>query len=330
MHKRILISLIFILFAFTLVRAQDAPPPDDPAATGDASGLDAVVGTPQPLPTMGERPAPSLVVPGTRATLNLYFPTLAQGTVGLIEVAGDDVTAASATWLDGFIDFFAVEDVGRFALLSVGIEQNPRRDYPLSVSVAYDDGTRETLSASVEIVTGGFIRQEVTLAPDKGHLLDSETERAELARMESIFARSTPEYHWDDQGFTLPIPAALTSPFGAFRVFNSTLSTRHTGWDIRCTTGTPIFASAAGRVIYAGTLPIRGNHVIVDHGYGVYSGYSHLSVTYVTRGQEVTREQVVGMAGSTGRTSGPHFHWEMAVNGQWIDSVQFLRMWLPG
>mgnify|MGYP000055865688 CR=1 FL=1 len=54
-------------------------------------------GTPQPLPTMGERPAPSLVVPGTRATLNLYFSTLAQGTVGLIEVAGDDVTAASAS-----------------------------------------------------------------------------------------------------------------------------------------------------------------------------------------------------------------------------------------
>ncbi len=327
MHKRhltLLIILALCVFGFSLAHGQDTPPPEDPI------GLDAVVGTPQPLPTMGERPAPSLVVPGARSTLTLYFSTLAQGTVGLIEVSGAAVTTASATWLDRFIDFFPVEEMGWYGLLSVGMEQNPRRDYPLSVSVAYSDGTRETLTAAIEIVLGGFIRQEVTLAPDKGFLLDSETERAELARMESIFTASTPERAWDEAGFTLPIPAALTSPFGAFRVFNATLSTRHTGWDIRCTTGTPVFASAAGRVIYAGEMPIRGNHVIIDHGYGVYSGYSHLSITYVTRGQEVTREQVVGMTGSTGRTSGPHFHWEMAVNGEWIDSVQFLRMWLPG
>lgn len=315
--------LIVFGSVFSLAAAQDAPP-------DDGGGMDVVVGTPQPLPTMSARSAPSRVVPGARATLNLYFQTLAQGTVGLIQVDGAGVTAASAAWLGSFIDFFAVEDSGLYALLAVGIEQPTRRETPLNVSVAYTDGTREMLTAPIEIVLGAFIRQEVTLAPDKGYLLDSETERAELARLESIFARATPERGWDARGFMMPIPAALTSPFGAFRVFNSTLSTRHTGWDIRCTTGTPVLASAGGRVIYAGTLPIRGNHVIIDHGYGVYTGYSHLSVTYVTRGQQVTREQVIGMTGSTGRTSGPHFHWEMAVNGEWVDSVQFLRMWLPG
>jgi murein DD-endopeptidase MepM/ murein hydrolase activator NlpD len=332
-HSRVLLllSCFLVLFAVTFVRAQDVTPPPDPGTGAvDPSGLDAVVGTPQPLPTMGTRPLPTLVIPGTRATLSLYFRNIAQGTVGLIEVTGESVTAASATWLNKLIDFFAVEDMGHYALLSVGMEQTPRRDYPLVVSVAYADGTRETLEAAVEIVLGGFIRQEVTLAPDKGFLLDSETERAELARLESIFAANTLERAWDATGFELPIPSALTSPFGAFRVFNSTLSTRHTGWDIRCTTGVPAFASAAGRVVYAGTLPIRGNHVIIDHGYGVYSGYSHLSVIYVTRGQEVAKDQVVGQTGSTGRTSGAHFHWEMAVNGEWVDSVQFLQMWLPG
>lgn len=327
MPKRFLLSILTLLLALsalTLAAAQDAPPPPD------SSDLDAIVGTPEPLPTMGERPAPSQTIGGTNATLTLYFPNLAQGTVGLIEVNGANVTAASATWLDGLIEFFIADETdGQYALLAVGMEQTPRRDYPLSVSVLYNDGTRETLTASVEIVLGGFIRREVIIPPDKGFLLDAETETAELARLESLFVAVSPERLWDDAGFIVPIPSALTAPFGEFRVFNSTLNTRHTGWDVRCTTGTPVFASAAGRVAFAGALPIRGNYVVIDHGYGVYSGYAHLSVTNVTRGQDISREQVIGMTGNTGRTSGPHFHWEMAVNGEWIDSVQFLRMWMP-
>ncbi|MBE0689906.1 MAG: M23 family metallopeptidase [Anaerolineae bacterium] len=302
---------------------------DDATPEGDPGNLDVVVGTPIPLPTQAARSAPAQVILGENARLDLYFANMPQGGVGLMQVEGADVSGATASWLNHLIDFFPVEDEGYFGLLSVGMEQATRRDTPLVINVVYADGSREAISTSVEVVQGGFIRQEVTLPPDKAYLLDAETERAELARLESVFVQNSPERMWDDTGFTLPIPAALTSPFGAFRVFNSTLNTRHTGWDIRCTIGTPIFASASGRVAFAGTLPIRGNHVIIDHGYGVYSGYSHLSVVNVTRGQTVTKEQVIGMAGNTGRTSGPHFHWEIAVNGEWIDSVAFLRMWMP-
>jgi murein DD-endopeptidase MepM/ murein hydrolase activator NlpD len=98
---------------------------------------------------------------------------------------------------------------------------------------------------------------------------------------------------------------------------------------LRTTLGVPVMASAAGRVAYAGTLDIRGNHVVVDHGYGVFSGYSHLSTVHVTRGETIAKGQVIGTTGDTGRTSGPHFHWEIAVNGNWVDAVQFLEMWMP-
>ncbi|QYU68492.1 M23 family metallopeptidase [Leptolyngbya sp. 15MV] len=73
----------------------------------------------------------------------------------------------------------------------------------------------------------------------------------------------------------------------------------------------------------------RGNYVLIDHGYGIYSGYAHLGTMHVTRGQDVTRNQVLGTVGDTGRVSGPHFHWEMAVNGNWVDSVQFIQLWMP-
>src|SRR5690606_323043 len=149
-----------------------------------------------------------------------------------------------------------------------------------------------------------------------------DTERAELARLESIFATTTTERYWDETGFQMPILSRLTSPFGAFRTFNNTLNTRHTGWDIRSTLGTPILASAAGKVVYAGMMDIRGNYVVIDHGYGVYSGYAHMSQVHVTRGQTVAKGQVIGVVGNTGRTSGPHFHWEIAVNGEWVDAVR--------
>jgi hypothetical protein len=329
MLKRLLALTLFIsalLTTLSLATAQDATPPPAPE---DPTGLDTIIGTPEPLPTMSARPAPMQVLTPARAVVSLYFAELAQGTVGLVSITGEAAAGGTATWLGSLIDFFQVEDEGYFGLLAVGMEQNPRSNYPLSISILYADGTRETVEASITITTGNFIRREVVLPPDKGYLLDAESERAELARLESLFARVTPERYWDSAGFAMPIASALTAPFGEFRVFNSTLNTRHTGWDIRCTTGTPVYASASGEVAFAGEFPIRGQYVIVDHGYGVYSGYAHLSVTHVTRGQTVTQGQVLGMTGVTGRTSGPHFHWEMAVNGEWIDSVQFLRMWMP-
>ncbi|MCA9906253.1 MAG: M23 family metallopeptidase [Anaerolineae bacterium] len=321
----VLLLLLCLVVSVGVIGAQDNATPQ-----GGADSLDTVAGaTPIPLPTQAARSAPVQVISGENARVNLFFANIAQGTVQLAQVAGENVASATTSWLNHLIDFFPVEDEGLFGLLSVGMEQTPRRDYPLVITVVFTDGSRETISTPIEIVLGGFIRQEVLLPPDKAYLLDAETERAELARLESIFVQNSSERMWDDTGFGLPISAALTSPFGAFRVFNSTLNTRHTGWDIRCTIGTPVLASAAGRVVFAGTLPIRGNHVIIDHGLGVYSGYSHFSVVNVTRGQMVTKGQVIGMAGSTGRTSGPHFHWEIAVNGEWIDPVEFLRMWMP-
>lgn len=326
--KRLLVlltwSLIVGAFSLSFVAAQETVEPTP------SSSLDEVpVGaTPEPLPTRMGPSAPSFRVPGDRAELALYFNGLPQGETRLMGVTGAEVTAVRARFLNELIDFFPVEGQGYFGLLTASMEQTPRT-YPLDIFVSYTDGTRGVINTEVELVLGAFIRQDVVLAPDKAHLLNGDIERAELARLESIFSEVTLERYWDSDGFQMPILSTLTSPFGAFRSFNSTLNTRHTGWDVRTTLGTPVMASAAGRVAFAGLFDIRGNYVIIDHGYGVFSGYAHLSQVHVTRGQDVAREQIIGMTGENGRTSGPHFHWEMAVNGEWVDSVQFLEMWMP-
>jgi murein DD-endopeptidase MepM/ murein hydrolase activator NlpD len=223
---------------------------------------------------------------------------------------------------------FPVENDGFYGLLSANMEQNPRV-YDLSVFVSFADGSRGSLNTHVEVVTGQFIRQDITIQSDRAYLIDPQVERDEIARLESIFSNHTADHLWDASGFTYPINSELTSPFGAYRTLNATVQTRHTGWDMRAVLGTPIMTIAAGRVAFAGALDIRGNYVMIDHGYGIYSGYAHLSQIHVTRGQTVTSGQIIGVSGDTGRGNGPHLHWEMAVNGMWVDSVDFLDLWLP-
>ena len=326
MSKRYPVVVILILFGFALslfpLLAQEQPP-----TTEDTGGMDPVT-TPAPLPTRMPRPAVYLNTEKDGIELHFYFQAIPQGETRLARVVGDDIASVRARWLNTLIDFYPMDD-GFYGLLAVGMEQRTGRENPLDVFVTKTDGTRVTLNTTVEIVLGNFITQDVVIPPDKGYLLDPETERNELARLESMFTNVTLERMWDETGFQMPILAALTSPFGAFRSFNSTLNTRHTGWDIRTTLGTPVMASAAGRVVYAGQLEIRGNYVLIDHGYGVYSGYAHFTTTHVTRGQMVEKGQIIGTTGDTGRTSGPHFHWETSVNGNWVNSIQLLELWQP-
>lgn len=315
-----LAALCTLLIALPLI-AQDQP--EDP------SGMDPVT-TPAPLPTREPRPAVFLTASDDRAQVQQFFiGPLPQGETRLFRVVGDDITAVTATWQGGLVDFWPADDGAFYGLLSVHMEADTGIATPLSVTASYDDGTRTTLSADMQIVLGSFIAQNVTLPPAKGYLLDPALERSELARLESLIARVTPERFWDETGFQLPIANALTSPFGAFRTFNAALSTRHTGWDIRTTLGVSVMAMAAGRVAYVGTLPIRGDYVLIDHGYGVYSGYAHCSDTFVEYDDPIAKGQTICVTGNTGRTSGPHFHWETAVNGVWVDAVQLLELWMP-
>lgn len=321
----LLTALILTLVAPVI--GQDVTPPPD------GSGLDSAPpgATPVPLPTRMSRPAAyaaSVTPLDERASLAYFFQVIGQGETGLARVDGENIMGVSAVWQEGLVDFWEVAGDAWYGLLSVHMESDTGRQ-PLIVSVTFTDGTRTQLNSTVEVVLGGFIGQTVNLPPTLGYLLDAATERNELARLASMTVLSTPERYWDETGFQLPILAALTSPFGAIRTFNSALYTRHTGWDIRCTLGTPVVASAAGEVVFADTLPIRGSYVLIDHGMGVYSGYAHFSETLVSLGDRVEKGQLIGATGNSGRTSGPHFHWEMAVNGRWVNSVGLLQLWMP-
>jgi murein DD-endopeptidase MepM/ murein hydrolase activator NlpD len=273
------------------------------------------------------RPFPATTVTEEGITVELFFESLPQGRAGLVRVTGENLAGARVRFREVTADCFYMEDDAYYGFIVANMDQTPRV-YEFSVLAFLDDGMRVTVPAQLRIVQGGFIRQDFNLGADRAYLVDPEVERLEFARLDSIFATYTTERFWDD-GFQLPIDSELTSTFGAFRIINETVETRHTGWDLRAPVGTPVMTMGSGEVAFAGLMDIRGNFVVIDHGYGMFSTYSHLSQVHVTRGQTVTKGQIIGVSGNTGRSGGPHLHWEMVINGQFIDSADFMRLWLP-
>jgi len=98
----------------------------------------------------------------------------------------------------------------------------------------------------------------------------------------------------------------------------------HEGQDIDADYGTPVLTAASGKVIIAGWQRGYGNVVYVDHGSGLSTRYGHLSRIDVIIGQDVTVGQAIGRVGSTGRSTGPHLHYEVRINNQPVDPRQYL------
>lgn len=119
-------------------------------------------------------------------------------------------------------------------------------------------------------------------------------------------------------GLAWPAPGAVTSPFG------QRWGRMHTGIDIGSSTGAPIVAAAAGTVLVAGWGDGYGNTVVIDHGGGVATLYGHQSSIGVAVGQSVTRGETIGAVGSTGRSTGPHLHFEVRINGSPVDPLGYL------
>lgn len=122
--------------------------------------------------------------------------------------------------------------------------------------------------------------------------------------------------------FLWPCAGSVTSSFGSRDIFGST--SFHRGADIAAAQGSPIVASAAGTVVWAGEKGTYGNLVKVDHGNGFVTYYAHCSQLLVQAGESVSQGQTIALVGSTGRATGPHCHFEVLWKEEPIDPLQCL------
>lgn len=129
--------------------------------------------------------------------------------------------------------------------------------------------------------------------------------------------------------FDPPVKGPLSSPFGLKRFFNGEPRAPHSGLDFAVPTGTPVVAPAAGKVLLTGDYFFNGNTVFLDHGQGLISMYCHLSVIDVKVGDTLTRGQVLGKVGATGRVTGAHLHWNVSLNDARVDPAIFIGQFKP-
>ena len=306
--RAVRICLIFILSLF----------PGFAAFAQDA--LEPVL---QPLP----RPMPTTVLTKADLRLELYFSAIKQGGVGLMRMSGDDIDGATAAFLRQNIDFFTVKDGAWYALLYASMDASARV-HQLEVQVKHGSDAI-IFEREVRIDTARYILQEFDMPDDRLYLVDLEVEAAEFAILREQTMAYSAAPLWDAAGFGLPLDSAVSSPYGAYRVLNDVIETRHTGWDQQAPDGTAVHAMAAGEIVFADMLDIRGNFLLVNHGLGVYSGYAHLAEFSVNVGDAISAGQVIGISGNSGRSSGPHLHWEVIVGGNWIDGLSVVDLWLP-
>jgi len=154
-------------------------------------------------------------------------------------------------------------------------------------------------------------------APTPEFLARRKIERERIAAARAIRSGSV---GWE-QRFIWPVTGRISGVFGSQRIYAGEPGVPHSGVDIARPTGTPIAAPADGVVILAAEAPftLEGNLLLIDHGMGLSSAFLHLSRIDVQEGQRVTRGQVIGAIGMTGRATGPHLHWGMMWRGVRVD-----------
>lgn len=188
-------------------------------------------------------------------------------------------------------------------------------------------GLEHSLPDAAQAGVGGVSSLEMA-APsiDPGHLAALERNLATLtdrsAKLEefyqdqSVLLSSTPSL-WPVRGYLSAGFGNRIDPFTGQRDF-------HSGIDISTPTGTKIFAPADGVVITAAPQGAYGNSLVIDHGYGVVTRYGHLEAYAVKAGQKVRRGDLIAFVGSTGRSTGPHVHYEVWVRDQAQNPIHFI------
>lgn len=189
---------------------------------------------------------------------------------------------------------------------------------PYSCRVVSKDKTTYEILFQVEERT--YKAEKLKVDPKKIKLSPKDEKRvmAEQEVLNKIYASSIPDFLFTES-FAQPMASLVTSVYGTKRVYNKQKKGQHLGIDYRAIVGENVPCSNAGKVVFSGDLFYTGWTVIIDHGLDIFTVYGHLSKTLVKEGDIVKRGDLIGLSGNTGRTSGPHLHWGVKVQGQYID-----------
>jgi murein DD-endopeptidase MepM/ murein hydrolase activator NlpD len=194
--------------------------------------------------------------------------------------------------------------------------------YALKVSVDGKEQARE-----VKVSKKKYPVQRLTLPEDLVTLSpENEARVSREARLLSALWPVDSERFWTGS-FIDPLPGKeLGTPFGVRRIINKVPKSSHSGVDLTADEGEPVLAPNDGVVVLIDDQFFSGNSVILDHGQGIYTMFFHLSKVEVKYGQAVMKGDVIARVGSTGRSTGPHLHWGVRMQGAKVDPLQLIKL----
>jgi murein DD-endopeptidase MepM/ murein hydrolase activator NlpD len=230
----------------------------------------------------------------------------------------DAGAAASARMSGRTVRLFAQAEGGRLGLMPVPADTLPGR---YQLEFLGDDG-RVLHAGTITVRDARFRTQNVAMGRAIQELQPSPGEIETVAE----FRKTVSETRRWVEPLVAPVPGCMISPFGVKRLHNGKpTGDYHGGVDQRSPAGRPVGAVAGGVVKIVRRFNLRGGTVAIDHGQGLESIYLHLSGFATAEGAVVNQGDIVGYAGSTGRSTGAHLHWALYVNGVPVNPAQ----WVP-
>jgi murein DD-endopeptidase MepM/ murein hydrolase activator NlpD len=294
------------------------------ASTGGSSSSSSLAA---PVPTaITSNVAPPASTPASSSEGSIEFkPTsLVQGGTAVVYL---NESASSATLRFNDKQYPMLHDGKRWWAI-VGVNAVTPAGV-VAASITYTPTGKQnsiTVAASISVMKRDFPTENIDLDDSLAGLADKSLQDAETAQRQGIYSGFTAQRLWSGP-FLPPIQSEITDIYGVSRSYNGgPIVDFHRGTSFAGNTGDPVTASANGKVAFAGTLKIRGDTVIIDHGAGVFTAYLHLSRMDVKEGQLVKAGDQIGEVGATGLVTGPHLQWEVIVRGVEVDG----RLWLQG
>jgi len=244
------------------------------------------------------------------------------GDVFLLKIVTDNnaATLPDAEFAGRKIDVYQDSDDHFIALVPVDVHTSPKK-YDIKIS----SGKNQKITY-INVKPFKFPTIKMTLPEKKVTLVPEDLKRAEkeVDIMNKVLSEST-ERKWNGL-FTTPTDTEVSEVFGVKRIMNKKHISVHRGVDYRGKMGTPVRAVNSGTVVLKQDLFFGGNTLVIDHGMGLFSIYMHLSEFHVSEGDTVSKGQVIGLVGMTGRATGPHLHFGFKLAGVSVNPEALFKL----